>query len=143
MQPDMKSNEQQEDGDNAILELSKALPDFNIIPVTLTFDGYAPFKFRFKRQQSKDIVNAKQAYYDLNEAEQKEKLVPYRIQILSSLLVSRPKNMPNWPLTEDHNYKAEFNVFFGNEDNNELLSWIWSQYQEKLYPKELLSSPSD
>jgi hypothetical protein len=119
------------------------IPDFRFIRVTLTFDGYIPFKFEFKRQQSNEVKESKQAFYALTDDEQKANLKSYRVNILSSLLTKRPSNVQGWREIGDDQHAAEFIAFFDDPDNDELLQWVWSQYQEKLYPKELLSSPSD
>jgi hypothetical protein len=113
-------------------------PDFRIIPVTLTFDGYPPLKFKFRRQQSQEVKDARQAYYALPDDEQKEKLHSYRVNILSQILEAPPTGVPNFPVDGDS--KANFIAYFNDPDNEEILQWIWSIYQEKLYPKELLSS---
>lgn len=143
MKPDIKTTE---GADSSPLE--KALdqdvidvPDFRFIYVTLTFDGFIPFKFKFKRQQSKEVKAQRQQFYDLPDEMQKDQSFAYRASILSQILLETPQNIPNWPLMEGEALEAVAYSYFTDENNEELVQWIWSQYQEKLYPKELLSSP--
>lgn len=116
------------------------IPNFKVIPVTLTFEGYPPLKFQFRRQQSKEVKDAKQAFYALTEEEQDQTLHSYRVGILADLLEKRPVGVPDFP---EGDFKDAFKVYFNDPDNEEMLQWIWGQYQGKLYPKELLSSPLD
>lgn len=117
------------------------VPDFRFIPVTLTFDGYPPFKFKFRRQQSKEVKEAKQAYYALPEDKQQETLRAHRVLILSQLLEEPPTGIPDFYKDEDdENFRSSFVTYFSDEANEDTLQWLWSIYQGKLYPKELLSS---
>lgn len=109
---------------------------FHIIPVIFTFIGYEPMKFYFKRQLSAALKASKQAFYDLKEEERKDKVFDYRIDSLTALLDSKPINVPEFPEGDD--YRKSFRTFFSREENEELLEWIWGQYQQKLYPKELM-----
>jgi hypothetical protein len=138
MKPDKENVESGVDDGSTQVNQATA-PDFRFIPVTLTFDGYPPFKFEFKRQQSKDVKEARQAFYALTEDEQTAQLKSYRINVLSSIITGTPVGVQGYPENDD--FRAAFSEYFTDPDNEELLQWIWSQYQEKLYPKELLSSP--
>ncbi len=112
--------------------------NFKFVYVTLSFDDYGTMAFVFLRQQSDSIKEAKQQFYGLTQDQQKEKSTEFRINILADLLTERPHNVPDYP-QDDINFKAEFINYFSQPDNEELLSWVWSEYQDKLYPKEITS----
>lgn len=138
MKPNIDKKKGGVDNDSAIVD-EVEIPDFRFISVLLTFEGYPPFRFKFRRQQSKEVKEAKQAFYDQTDEEQTSTLKSYRVGILSGLLEKRPTGIFGFPDTED--FIDAFKEFFNSEDNDDLLQWVWSQYQAKLYPKELLSSP--
>lgn len=112
---------------------------FNVITVTLSFPDYPQWIFKFARQLSKDLKEAQQLFFGLEEEEQKEKVVAHRIEQLSQLLTERPENVPGISDVED--FRAAFIEFF--TENSQIMGWLWGQYQGKLYPKEILLSPSD
>ncbi|MGB4825438.1 MAG: hypothetical protein WBP82_11130 [Leuconostoc mesenteroides] len=108
--------------------------DFKFVELTLTFEDFEPWKFTFYRQGTDEVKKSKEAFFALSDEEQKLKVVPHRIEQLSALLARKPENVPEVSDTED--YKQAFIKFFTK--NEDIMGWLWSAYQTKLYPKELL-----
>lgn len=119
------------------------VPSFKIITVSLTFSDWGSMILKFLRQASEDVKRQKQELYDLKDDAPIAQVAEFRTNILAGLLQEEPVNMPDWPADKDIGFKQKFADYFSDPDNHELLGWIWSEYQEKLYPKELMSRLSD
>lgn len=123
--------------DKVIEESNGHRPNFKVVTVTLTFDGFDPFIFEFDRQSSASVKKLKQDYFDLEEKDRLAKTQQYRVDCLSGLLRSRPKNIIDFPDTGD--FRLDFIQFFSEEENSEMLDWLWTEHQAKVYPKEFTS----
>jgi len=113
------------------------IKDFNIITVSLTFEDYEPMQFKFRRALTQELKEQKQVFYGLNDAEQAQGRTAYRVGILSGVLLETPKNVPNYE-DEGLDVDGAFRQYFSKPENTELLDWIYTIYQGKLYPKELM-----
>jgi len=88
------------------------------------------------------LKKMKQEFYGLVRAEQDEKQHEMRVIMLGALLKAQPENVPGYLNTG--NLSADFITYFKNkEDWEEAINWIWTVYQRKLYPKEVLATPSE
>lgn len=112
--------------------------DFKIIIVRLSFPGYDPFYFKFRRQLNRELVNMKDKFYDLSEDEQKEQLHAQKVRMLSKLLKEHV-NIPGW----DETKTPEDSFFEYFTEDIETINWLWTRYQNKLYPKEVIATPSE
>lgn len=117
-------------------EVATPSRDFNVIEVTLTFEGYEPMEFKFRRALSKELQEAKATFVGLTETEREKFQPEYRLHTLSALLIEAPKNVPNYEEGEA-GFATSFLNHFKRVENAELLDWVFAMYQRKLYPKEL------
>lgn len=115
------------------------VPVFNVIKCTLTFEGFDPWEFKFQRQLSTEAKKAKEVFYGLKEEEQKEIVIAHRVEQLAMLLLERPENIPDFPDSGD--FRKDFTKYF--MEFTDAMAWLWQQYQNKLYPKEIFSSVSE
>lgn len=114
-----------------------SIRDFNTINVTLTFEDYEPMRFKFRRALTKELAEKKQLFYGLTDEEQAEGRSAYRVEILAACLIETPENVPNYE-HEGLDIDGAFRQYFSKAENVELLNWIYTVYQGKLYPKELM-----
>jgi hypothetical protein len=111
-----------------------SVPDFNTVIVTQTYEDYDPWIFKFRRQLNEDLKKLKQEFYSLVQAEQNEKQHEMRVIMLGSLLREAPTGIPGYLDTGD--VPADFVRYF-----EDIINWVWSVYQRKLYPKEVIATP--
>ena len=116
--------------------------DYRHIRVTLTFDGATPIEIVLRRQLGKELKAEREQFFGMIEDEQTEQRIEFRARMLSNLIEDEPLGIPDFPL-EGASLKDRTFSFFSDEKNEDLLSWIWGQYQVKLYPKEFMSSLSE
>ena len=114
--------------------------DYRVIPITLSFEGVEPIGLLLRRQLGKELKAEREAFFAKTEAEQDEMRHPFRVNMMANLLMEKPTGIPDFP---DGPVKEAFVKYFGGVENEELLTWLWGQYQVKLYPKELMSSLSE
>lgn len=117
-------------------EVATPSRDFNVIEVTLTFDGYEPMEFKFRRALSKELQQAKAEFVGLTDTQRVAAQPTYRRDTLAALLLEAPKNVPNYE-SEELDVDGAFRQYFSKPENEELLDWVFAMYQRKLYPKEL------
>lgn len=119
---------------------SNNLLDFNVIKVELTYEDFPTFLFKFRRQLSKELVKFKDDFYGLTPTEQLERQEAQRAEMLSKLYVEHS----NFPALDIEKTPEEaFFEYFVNPENLDILTYIWTIYQRKLYPKEVFETPSD
>ena len=116
--------------------------DYRHIRVTLTFDGATPIEIVLRRQLGKELKAEREQFFGMTEDEQTEQRIEFRARMLSNLIEDEPLGIPDFPF-EGASLKDRTFSFFSDEKNEDLLSWIWGQYQVKLYPKEFMSSLSE
>ncbi len=116
--------------------------DFTTIRVTLTFEDYPQWVFKFRRQLSKRLHELKQSFYGLTKEEQDAQLSSHRIGMLGELLKERPAGLDGLGYPNTENLIEDFRVFFSQEGMDDELTNVWALYQGKLYPKELLLDTS-
>jgi hypothetical protein len=115
--------------------------NFREIVVTLTFEGFDPWAFVFERQTSAEVKKIRQDYFDLKESERESKTKEYRLNTLSTILKKDPTGLPDYPF--DGSMQDKFIQYFSRPENDEYLTWVWNEYQAKLYPKEFMSRLSE
>ena len=111
--------------------------NFNVIKVSLTFEGFEPWKFEFSRQSSAEVKKIRQDYFDLKEEDRLAGTSEYRARSLASLLLKKPENVFEFPDTGD--FKTDFFEYFTREENTDYIDWLWNEHQAKIYPKEFTS----
>lgn len=116
--------------------------DYRHIRITLTFDGSLPIEVILRRQMGKELKAQREQFFGMPEEEQKDKLGQFRAEMLSKLIDGEPEGIVDFP-KEGGSLQERVYEFFSKEENEELLTWIWGQYQIKLYPKEFMSSLSE
>lgn len=131
---------------SAVNEAATPKRDFNDIVVTLTFEDFGMMTFVFARMLSKELREEKQAFLDKTAEEQKTAQTPYRIKLLAGLLKQDPIGVPNYGSEASDviagDKETQFVHYFSKPENEDLLDWVYTIYQNKLYPKELFSTPS-
>lgn len=126
----------------------KPIQNFGTIILALTFEDYETMKLSVKRMLNKDVQESKQYFLGLSDEAQEPLRREYRAKTLAQQIIDFPINLPNFEIPEIDNdeligtRKALFDYFMLDE-NEELLDWFWAMYQKRLYPKELLSNPSE
>jgi hypothetical protein len=112
---------------------------YKVLCIQLTYPDCPTMFWWFRRQLGKELRKAREEFVSLSEEEQEQQIVSYRIKMMSNLAYHYPENVDDFPNTGK--LAKDFLKFFEDEDNRDLLSFIWGGYQKQLYPKEIMSNP--
>lgn len=119
--------------------IAEVVTPFRQILVTLTFGDLPQMRFLFRRKLNAEEEASKQEFFNLDADTQDQQRIAWRTQHLAKLLEAAPENVPNFPSAEEvGSLEAAFNEFFHDKENEDLLTYIYTIYQNKLYPKELM-----
>lgn len=131
--------------DKSEAEVRRTPADFNTIVVTQSYEGYPVFRFKFKRGLSKELRDARQAFYGLEKPEQTSQLSAHRLFILSGQLKEVPTGVEEIGYENTGDLANDFKLFIAamTEEDDEFLTNIWVEWQGQAYPKELLSDASE
>jgi hypothetical protein len=124
--------------------------NFSVIAFSLTFTEFGKFGFEFNRTLSKELKNRRREYYGLKQEEREAQEDEFRFTMLSNVLRSRPTGLEiiGYPVLDEKSnnektMKEDFLEFFKRPENEDLLDYVWTIYQERLYPNELMSNLSN
>lgn len=121
----------------------KKVPDFSTIEVTLTYPGYESIILEFRRSLGSELRTLQQTFYNKTKKEQDAEQYDNRVVFLSKLLKSHPRNLPGYDKANCTPEEGFMVYFFGKKDFEDVVDAAWTIYQNNLYPKELMSRPSE
>lgn len=139
----MSKAEKAVSADTAINTNEKKPFNFGVISFTLSFPNYPTFGFEFNRKLTEEIKLLRQNFYGLKQSERVAAEPQYRLEFLAGSLRSRPTGLEVFDYPDTGNIQNDFKTFFSQAEFEELLDYVWTMNQDHLYPKELLSTPSE
>lgn len=120
----------------------KEIKDFSTITVTQTYSGYSPFVFNFHRIFKKETRDARQHYFGLTQEEKREQETSHRTFVLASQLKAVPTGLDEIGYVDSGNIAKDFQEFITSLGDEDFINSLYIEWQDKAYPKELLSDTS-
>lgn len=118
-----------------------SVPDFKTIQIVLSYTGYDPMIFEFRRSLGPQLRALQREFFGKTPEQQLETQQAYRVSFLSDLIKKHPENVPDYPT--DLGVKEAFVKYFEDIEMDDMVDHIWVAHQNKIYPKELTSTASE